>query len=70
MSILCGAHKTEMRVVPGKFFTAMIFLYKTCTGNPEIIRLGYLQPANTQWLGEDEKKQGWEQVIFKSEVMI
>lgn len=28
MSILCCAHEIEMRVVLGKLFTAMIFLFK------------------------------------------
>ena len=64
MSILCGAHKIEMRVVPGKMFTAMIFLFKILQDTQKSSDWdSYSQKTPNDW-EKMKKNEGREQVIF------
>lgn len=65
MSILCGAHEIEMRVVRGKMFTAMVFLFKILQDTQKSSDWNiYSQQTPNDW-EKMKKNEGWEQVSFK-----
>lgn len=66
MSILCGAHEIEMSVVPGKMFTAMIFLFKILqdTQNSSDWNI-YSQQTPNDWEKMKKKMKGGNRWFLK-----